>query len=51
LKYKLFEIGHIWKYLAPNDQDFSKIFEDMIEDSYKFYKSFDQVMLVEELKD
>ncbi|CAD8184298.1 unnamed protein product [Paramecium octaurelia] len=51
LKYKLFELGNIWKYLQPNDQDFSKIFEDLAEDSYKFYKSFDQVMQVEELRD
>lgn len=44
LKYHLFDTDEIWKYMQPLDKDLSKSYEEMNEDVYKYYKSFDQMI-------
>lgn len=51
LHLRLFNLGNIWKYLSPTDTDMEKVYIDNVEEAYKFYKSFDQLKVVEELKD
>lgn len=44
-------MASIWNYLSPTDDDMLKVYSEKLEDGYRYYKSFDQLKGIEELKD
>jgi hypothetical protein len=41
MKYGLFQMGSLWNYLSPTDEDMYKAHSEKLEETFKYYKSFD----------
>ncbi len=44
-------MASIWNYLSPSDDDMAKVYGEKMEETFRYYKSFDQLKGVEELKE
>lgn len=44
-------MGNLWNYLSPTDEDMLKVYQEKLDESYRYFKSFDQLKGVEELKE